>query len=129
MQKIARPFETRSCTTLQQTQEEEFEQEQESQGGELETGAKSVFARQLIGILTLLIIIGAIILIIFRKKIFNKELKAKTDRAKMRDDEHKGVIIAVRSAMQNGFSSEEIKKELIAKGWTKEQINNILKRV
>lgn len=128
VQKISRPFETRACTTVQQTQEE-FEQEQESQEGELEAGAKSVFARQLIGILTLLIIIGAVILIVFRKKFFNKGLRVKTDHPKEIDGEYKGVVLAVRSAMQNGFSSEEIKKELSDKGWTKDQINNILKRV
>ena len=73
------------------------------------------FVGQIVQVIILLILFTSIILVVFRKNIFSKE---DYDKAKG----------AVKISKEEGFNDDEIKKELIRKGWNNEQINEIMKK-
>jgi len=120
--KVNKPSETRSCTTVRAPfGEDQFEQGEE-QAGEIQGVLQNKMVRQII---TIAVIILALLFLLFlglRTNIFNKK-----------EDNYyriyKEVINSVKLAKKQGFSDNEIIKELKNKGWTYEQIKDIMKRV
>ena len=73
------------------------------------------FVEQIVQVIVLLTIFTSIILVVFRKNIFNKN-----DYNEVRD--------AIKVSKEQGFNEDEIKQELLNKGWNNEQINEIMKK-
>ena len=73
------------------------------------------FVEQIVQVIVLLIIFTSIILVVFRKNVFSK-------------DKYNEIRDAIKVSKKQGFNEDEIKQELLNKGWNKEQINEIMKK-
>ena len=74
-----------------------------------------VFVEQMVQVIILLIVFNSIILVVFRKNVFSK-------------DDYNEVREAVKISKEQGFNEDEIKQELLNKGWDNKQINEIIKK-
>ena len=131
VEKTPKPTELRSCTDLQAPPDETGLEEGQDQG-EIDYEVQSSSTQQIITIVVLVVLIVSILSIVFRKKIFkkgNKVQEAKTQIKSSAHGDYESTKKAVGNAKSQGFSDNDIRKELQSKGWTRDQINEIMKKI
>ena len=128
---VPKPSELSSCTSALKEKEKEQKAQKEEIGGEIESQKlieeKKKSKNLLIYIIIITFLIVAIASLIFRKRIFKHNEKPEID-SKPKNDSDK-IVDLVKDIRNQGYGDYQIKEELYKKGWNKNQIDEIFKRL